>query len=233
LVLHTSPFWVQNEGWLEQRPFEQSFEQQSPFPAHALPDVLHDPLSAAHRFAPPSPATHDPPQQVAFEVHASLSEVHRFFPHLPPSQTKVQHSLPVAQESPDALHVPIGFTHIFVVASQTAEQQSALTAHAIPLSAHVSASALGAASPNGGSPSGLWVASTEASPVGGASFSADSLPQPAKPTTATAEDAMTASAATYFELIVIMEALSFSQWTAAPARPALHTPGAGRHDDQR
>jgi hypothetical protein len=137
LVLHTSPVCVQNDGWLEQRPFEQSFEQHAPFVVHALPDVLHVAFSGWHCFAPPSaPTAHTPLQQASFAAHAWLSDVHRLAPHLPPLQTKVQHSFPVPHAVPAALQLPTGFEQIFVAGSQLAEQQSAPVAHFAPTSAH-------------------------------------------------------------------------------------------------
>lgn len=70
LVLQMSPVWVQNDGWFEQRPFEQSFEQHSPFVVHAFPAVLHVALSGSHCWAPPSTVAHLPLQHASLAVHA-------------------------------------------------------------------------------------------------------------------------------------------------------------------
>lgn len=148
LVLHTSPFCVQNEGWLEQTPLEHSDEQQSELAVQALPDVWHDVLSGVHVFAPPSVvAEHLPPQQLASAVHVFPSEIHRFFPQAPPAQTNVQHSFPVWHAVPEALHTPTGDAHFLLVASHTAEQQSAGPVHDIPTRPQVSASPDAALSP--------------------------------------------------------------------------------------
>ena len=84
-VEQMSPVCVQNDDWLEQRPFVQRLEQQFAFDVHALPDVEHPPLSGVHvppASAPPLPP-HRPPQQLAFDVHAWLSEMQSVAPHLP------------------------------------------------------------------------------------------------------------------------------------------------------
>ncbi len=135
LVLQTSPLCVQNEGWLEQRPFEQSLEQHSPLVVQAFPDVLQLALSGWHSFAPPSgPAAHEPPQHALFAVQGWWSEAHSVAPHMPPLQTKVQHSFPVPHALPAALQVPTGFEQVLVVGSQLAEQQSVPVAHVAPTS---------------------------------------------------------------------------------------------------
>jgi len=60
--------------------------------------------------------------------------------HEPPMHENVQHSLPVAQVVPAALHAVTGFSHFPVVALQFAVQHSVLFAHAVPSALQVVAS---------------------------------------------------------------------------------------------
>jgi hypothetical protein len=105
----TSPVCEQNEGLAEQFPFEHRCEQQSVFALQVFPAVLHDVLSGVHTPAPASLALHVPLQHSAPLVQAWLSLMHKLEPQLPPSQTSVQHSVEVAQDSPATLHSPGGF----------------------------------------------------------------------------------------------------------------------------
>jgi hypothetical protein len=141
-VEHTSPVCVQNDDWLEQRPFTQRCEQQSPLVEHVLPEVLHELLSGVHVLpasAPPSPPAtglQEPPQQLAFEVHGWLSEMHSCELHLPLVQTNEQHSLLVAQLPPAWTHWPTGFAQTWSVASHSDEQHCALPVHDCPMGKH-------------------------------------------------------------------------------------------------
>jgi hypothetical protein len=131
-VLQTSPVCVQNDGRLEHAPFSQNDEQHSALVEHVLPDVLHVGFNGVHVPAPPSAAApQTPPQQLTFVVHAWLSLMQSVELHVPPLQTKVQHSFDVAHAVPAVLHWPIGFAQCFVE-SHSAEQQSPLAAQLAP-----------------------------------------------------------------------------------------------------
>jgi hypothetical protein len=66
---HESPCWMQNDEAAEHRPPSQSFEQQSPFCAHALPEVLHAVDKAAQ-----TPPVHCPLQHAVPAPHDWPSE---------------------------------------------------------------------------------------------------------------------------------------------------------------
>src|SRR5262245_56368565 len=79
---HASPACVQNDTCALHKPFWHKAEQHSEFPAHALPDVLHDGLSGAHV----------PPLQLELQhcvdvEQACPSAVHAVALHAPPSHT--------------------------------------------------------------------------------------------------------------------------------------------------
>jgi hypothetical protein len=89
-VAQTSPVCVQNEPPVEQVPLEQSFEQHSALPVHALPAVWHPAPGFNGVQVPVGPQV--PLQHCAETVHAWRSDVHCVAPHLPALQTNVQHS---------------------------------------------------------------------------------------------------------------------------------------------
>ena len=111
-VEHTSPVWVQNDGWAEQIPALQNLEQQSELPAQGLPAVLHVPLSGLQK---PVVASQVPLQQSDEATHPWLSGMQSLLSQTPPTQVNVQHSLPAAHAAPGALHVPTGDTHFFEI----------------------------------------------------------------------------------------------------------------------
>jgi hypothetical protein len=116
-----SPFWMQNDDALEQRPPAQSAEQHSELVPHSLPDVLHADVNGLH--APPaqSPLQHSPP-----EAHACPSEVHAWDAQWPPAQASEQQSRPVVHDAPDASHwTGDPPRHEPARGSQRPEQQSA------------------------------------------------------------------------------------------------------------
>ncbi len=67
-VAHTSVVCVQKEPPPVQSPFWQTFEQQSPWFVHALPDVRHEGLSGVHVPAPAAPAPAQAPLQHCAEL---------------------------------------------------------------------------------------------------------------------------------------------------------------------
>jgi hypothetical protein len=113
-LAQASPFCVQNEA-APQMPFLQYLEQQSPFAAHVLPDVLHVALSAAH-----FPAVHLPPQHSPSAAHVPLSAVHCFVPHLPLRHENVQHWLFVVHVDSAVLQVPVASTQTLATAVHSA-----------------------------------------------------------------------------------------------------------------
>jgi len=139
-VEHTSPVCTQNEG-LPHTPALHVFEQHSAPVVHGLPEVRHAAFKGVH-VPPPAPSgAQRPPQQSPSVPHAPLSATHCLFEHVPPVQENVQHSLPVAQVAPGALHAVIGAAHFLEVPSQFAVQQSKLDAQSWPTSLHVAESA--------------------------------------------------------------------------------------------
>lgn len=60
--------------------------------------------------------------------------MHRFVPHLPPLQTKLQHSVGEVHASSAVLQLPMGLTQVLSEGSQFAEQQSAFFAQLVPTS---------------------------------------------------------------------------------------------------
>jgi hypothetical protein len=112
---------MQNDEFSEQRPPAHSFEQHSALAPQALPAVLHVVLSGVH-----FPLVHSPLQQSPLAAHARLSETHAFWPHFPPVQVSAQHSVPVVHAAFAAEQTPLPpvGVHVFVVPSQTPEQQS-------------------------------------------------------------------------------------------------------------
>jgi hypothetical protein len=126
---HTSPSCVQNDDAIEQCPETQSCEQQSPFCAHALPDVLHDVLSAVHVPLPP----HTPPQHCALLVHAWPSETHAPVSQRPATQASEQHWSDVVHAAPARSQITgAPPRHVCAFGSHDAEQQSVSTMHDIP-----------------------------------------------------------------------------------------------------
>jgi hypothetical protein len=109
----------------------QSFEQQSPFAAHGLPDVLQIGLSATH-----FESVHLPPQHSPSVVQAALSATHCLPEHLPPTHENVQHWLFVVHAASGKTQAVVDVVHVFDVASQLAVQQSALDAHESPACLH-------------------------------------------------------------------------------------------------
>ncbi len=112
-VTQESPRCVQNDGELLQRPPEQKPEQQSPFPAHALPEVLHEGFSGAHE-----PSEQTPPQHSPSLSHDWPSEVHWSPEHLKSMHANEQQSGPTEQPSSAATHVPGTREHIPEISSQ-------------------------------------------------------------------------------------------------------------------
>jgi hypothetical protein len=95
-------------------------EQQSAFPAHAFPAVRQAALSGAQ-----FPEVHVPLQQLASVVHVWLSKIQAAAAHVPATQLRVQQSVEAAHVAPAAAQAPTLDAHVFVVASQSLEQQSA------------------------------------------------------------------------------------------------------------
>lgn len=126
-LVQTSPVWTQNDELSEQRPPEQSFEQQVALVVHALPAVLHVVLSGVH-----FPPAQVPLQQSPFAVHAALSDVQIVAPHLPPVHESAQHSVAVVHAVFAAPHTPTDAEHAFVVPSHVPEQHSVPLAHDLP-----------------------------------------------------------------------------------------------------
>lgn len=177
---HASPFCVQNDASAAQIPLWQSDEQQSPLPAHGLPDVLHVVLSGVH--VPPAP--HLPPQHWPSAVHAALSAAHCLSEHVPPVHEKVQHWSFVVHADAGAPHLPRGVPHSFVAGSQLPVQQSALVVHAAAACLHEGLTR--------GSPSLATPPSFAAPP---APSVPESLPHPVKTTVASTVGTTTARAA--------------------------------------
>jgi hypothetical protein len=92
-----SPFWMQNDEAIEQWPDVQSCEQHSELWVHALPDVLHDLLSAMQ-----VPPEHVPLQQSVPAVQACPSDTHACVPHCPPTHESEQHWIDVVHGAPAA-----------------------------------------------------------------------------------------------------------------------------------
>jgi hypothetical protein len=118
--LQTSPFWMQNDDAIEQRPPVHRCEQQSDDWLHALPEVLHDALSALQ-----VPPEQFPPQHCALVEHAWPSEVQAPAEQAPLTHESVQHSVAAVQVAPVASQ----FTgapprHMEVRGSHCPEQQS-------------------------------------------------------------------------------------------------------------
>jgi hypothetical protein len=115
-----SPLWMQKEDAIEQWPEAQSFEQHSELCAHALPDVLHDLLSAVQL-----PPEHVPLQQSALAEHACPSETQVCVAHWPPTQESEQQSSDVLHVAPAASQLtgapPM---HALARGSQRPEQHS-------------------------------------------------------------------------------------------------------------
>lgn len=105
----------------------QKPEQQSPLPAHVFPAVLQAALSGAHL-----PAVQVPLQQPALELHARLSEMQAAAAHFPETQLRVQQSVDAAHVAPAAAQALTLEAQVFVVASQSCEQQSAPLWHSPP-----------------------------------------------------------------------------------------------------
>ena len=97
-VAQTSASCLQNDG-AEQIPLAQYCEQQSPFAAQVLPEVLQDLLSGVQ-----VPFAHCPPQHWSFDAHANPSEMHNDALHAPFTQLTLQQSVPTAHVAPDCLH---------------------------------------------------------------------------------------------------------------------------------
>jgi hypothetical protein len=97
------------------------------FPAQAFPAVPQPVLSGAH-----FPEVQVPLQQLAFVVHVWLSERHAAAEHFPAAQLRVQQSVEAEHVAPAAAQAPTLDTHLFVVASQSWEQQSAPVWHRPP-----------------------------------------------------------------------------------------------------
>jgi hypothetical protein len=119
---------MQNDDAIEQWPEVQSCEQHSELCVQALPEVLHDLLSAMQL-----PPEHAPLQQSAPVVHACPSDTHACVPHFPPTHESEQHSIDVVHGAPAAsqltgdppMQAPI-------LGSQRPEQQSASLAQCEP-----------------------------------------------------------------------------------------------------
>jgi len=90
-------------GVIAHLPFEQSFEQHSTLPPHALPADLHPGLRGAHL-----PLLQVPPQQEVLLVHASLSLTHAVSEQLPFSQRSEQQVVLDVHATPPALQPPMG-----------------------------------------------------------------------------------------------------------------------------
>jgi hypothetical protein len=117
-----SPSWMQNDDAIEQCPVaSQSFEQQSPLVVHALPDVLHDVVSAWHL-----PPEHEPLQQSVPVMQAWLSDAHTCVAHLPPTHESEQQSSEPLHDDPAATQLTgAPPRQVLVRGSQRSEQQSA------------------------------------------------------------------------------------------------------------
>ena len=175
-----SPFCLQNDASAAQIPLWQSDEQQSPLPAHGLPDVLQVVLSGVHVPAAP----HLPPQHWPSVVHAALSAAHCLSEHFPPVHEKVQHSSFVVHAAAGAAQLPSGVAQSFFAGSQLPVQQSALVTHADATGMHAAVVR--------GSPSDA----SAPSPAAASALSVvESLPQPAKRLVAKTVGTRTASAA--------------------------------------
>jgi hypothetical protein len=98
-LLHTSPFWTQNEGWLQTPPTQNNEQHSEPF-VHVFARILQAVVSGVH-----VPPVQVPLQQAALEPHAWLSEVHGVGWQTPPVQVPEQQSLMVAHTAPSARQV--------------------------------------------------------------------------------------------------------------------------------
>jgi hypothetical protein len=116
---HESVFCLQYEGAAEQMLFLQNFEQQSPFAAHGLPDVLHVVLSGVHVVPP-----HFPPQQAPSVLHVAPSAVHCWPEHFPPTHANVQHSVFAVHAASGGEHSPADCAQRWDAGSQLFVQQS-------------------------------------------------------------------------------------------------------------
>src|SRR5438552_659310 len=92
---HTSPGWMQNDDAMSQTPLLHSFEQHSLLPAHVLPDVLHEVLSAVQVPPPQVPLAQSP-----LLVHAVPSEAAGVAEQVPLLQFKLAQSVATAQLVP-------------------------------------------------------------------------------------------------------------------------------------
>jgi hypothetical protein len=130
--LQTSPFWTQNEDALEHRPATHSFEQQSEFWPHALPDVLQDVLRALH--VPPAQV---PPQHSALVVQFWPSDVHAPGEHVPLTHETEQHWTEVVHGEPVASQLTgAPPRQLLLFGSHSPEQHSPSPAQCPPLAAH-------------------------------------------------------------------------------------------------
>ncbi len=126
-VVQTSLFWTQYEELSEQWPAAQSWEQQSPLAAQALPAVLQLALSGTHL-----PPVQFPPQQSALAVQAWLSEMQVSPAHVPPVQVRAQQSVPVVQVAPAFPQIPAVAVHWCIVGSHVPVQHSEFDWHGLP-----------------------------------------------------------------------------------------------------
>jgi hypothetical protein len=82
-------------------------------------------------------STHEPLQQSASSLQASVSDTQASAEHLlVASQWKLQQSVPTAQLSPEAPHVPTTDAQLSLAGSQTPEQHSAPFTQVAPIPLH-------------------------------------------------------------------------------------------------
>jgi hypothetical protein len=128
LFVQASPFWMQKDDAVEQRPDAQSFEQHSSLVVQALPEVLQAGVSALQ-----TPPAHVPLQHSESDAHARASEVHACAEHCPPTHASEQQSRDVAHGASAASQLTVApATQDPVRGSQRSEQHSASLAQWFP-----------------------------------------------------------------------------------------------------